>query len=188
MSANLDSDISRHLKTKNAAVPAAPSRIEDYAAQIARIVAEGERLNALNDQLRAIGGRKDKIGMQASLLQTEFEHKLREMAEKRDSLEDLLVWETPRTVREAFLLMILVGYRADNLDDDENRDAVNAVRRLVGKIALFLEEQSGTTAEELGLGNFIIREQKCYSEPLEEKVSQIVQRDQAEPCQEAASC
>ena len=75
--------------------------------------------------------------------------------------------------------MLLVGHRNANAGQEESE----AVGRLINNITLFLEGLSGTTAEALGLGDFILRPD---IEELEAKAKRLLDAG-AQPQAEAAS-
>ena len=179
---DFDAEVARNIRSKNASPGAPkPSRIEDYAAQIAELVRREQELDDLHDKLVVIHGGEDEItpGHPAALPIARFKSESAQLASRKVALEDAVSWEAPETAREAFLLMLLVGGRTANAGQEERE----AVDRLIYHITLFLEGLSGTTAEALGLGGFIVRPD---IEELEERAKDLLEAA-AQPHAEAAS-
>jgi hypothetical protein len=158
----------------------ARSRIEEFGAEIAKLSAEYNQLDGLSGRLARLAGREDEIGCMARANQTHLKDQLDGIENRRNALHDLVSWEKPTTMREAYLLMLLCGWRHAN-DGDEETDAVG---RLLDAITMFLEEQSGTTAEDLGLGDFISRGRAGSSR---DNAFALIERANAEPAAEGAS-
>jgi hypothetical protein len=119
----------------------------------------------------------DEIGRKARRSKCHLKDLLDGIENRRMALDDLVSWEKPTTMREAFLLMLFCGWRHAN-DGEEESDAVG---RLLDTITLFLEEQSGTTAQDLGLGEYIPRRRQ---EAIDNALA-LIERAKAEPAAEA---
>ena len=176
---NLDADIAHRLKAKGKPEEAQKrSRIEEIAVLVAQIVDRESRVDALCDELKDIAESKDEIGRDAWASHCHLKAESDSLSARKMALEDAVSWETPTTAREAFLMMLLCGWRNANAGKEETA----VVDRLIYQITLFLEGISGTTAEELGLESFISRS----DEDLLEEADGLLKRAASEPYAEAA--
>ncbi len=151
-----DAEVARNIRSKNASLDAPkPGRIEDLAAQIAELDRRENELNDLFARLETKEGDMDQILINSPARQVmiRLKNEADDIGNRKSVLEDIISWEVPGTAREAFLMMLLVGWRNAN----DGKEESDAVARLIDRITLFLEGLSGTTAEALGLGNFILR-------------------------------
>jgi hypothetical protein len=155
------------------------SRIEDYAAQIAKIVERQDQLEVLSCEVAKVEKRGDQISNRAHAIHMGLTLQSKALGSQKVALEDAISWETPSTMREAFMMMLLVGGRNANAGQEESE----AVDRLLQKITLFLEDHTDTSARELGLESFIAPEREWTSEALD-----LIKRGGAEPYAEASSC
>jgi hypothetical protein len=168
---------------------AATSRIEYCASELAKIIKRDRQLDALCDDLEKVAQREDDIGRQAHALCCRLRAEMDTLTCKKIALEELVSWEAPANLREAFLLMLLCGWRHANANDGEAEAA--AVGRAVSQITVFLEGHSSTAAEELGLASYlpgaVERLDETLLESIMDRAAALLQCAQAEPCAEAAS-
>ncbi len=116
--------------------------IEGLAKKISGWHAEETALRKRLDWMPEDSPGRDRIESEADSL-----------AERIIRAEDQISYMPATNSPEAFLKLLILSWRAE-LDEPEDRALV---RRLLRDATLFLETESGITAEEAGLGNWLDR-------------------------------
>jgi hypothetical protein len=136
---------------KRALIPTEkPSRIEDFAAEIAKLQALGEQIEALRVRLSEIENGEGEDAKRARPLIFNLQARERMVWSRKAALEDAVSYEVPNTLREAYILTLLVGHRTANAGQEESE----AVERLISAVTGFLEKEAGIKAEDLGLASY----------------------------------